>query len=128
LLGYGAHTTRRLFWSSAFLAVVLADTRGVSNAEPQAAAPANHESAFLGTLLDSLAGDAYQPGRRSPLPIDTLFSEGWDEPWVAAPNGPGGDGAPRQAWLNAYDGAFFRLGVATFGYSHDFLDAGFTND
>jgi hypothetical protein len=83
LLGYGAHTKRRLFWFSVLLAVVPADTRGVSSAERQAAAPANHESAFLGTLLDSLAGDAYQPDRWSPLPIDTVFSEGWDEPWVA---------------------------------------------
>jgi hypothetical protein len=124
----GVDTARRWFWSSVLLVVVLAGTRVVPSAEPEVAATTNRGSTFFGTVLDSLGGDAYRPGRSSPLPIDTLFSEGWDEPWVAAPNGQGGAGAPRQVWLNAYDGAFFRLGVATFGYSHDFLDAGFTND
>ena len=47
-----------------------------------------------------------------------FFSEGWNSPWVSPPNG--GGGAPRQGWLSADDGVFYRLQVTTFGYAHDF--------
>jgi hypothetical protein len=46
------------------------------------------------------------------LPLSTLFSEGWLEPWVPSPNGSGG--APRQGWINAVDGNFYRLWFFTF--------------
>jgi hypothetical protein len=130
--GVGRRALVLVLFIPVLVAILLAGSSGVSGAqsEPDGTMPDRnpHDAGVLGTLFESLAGDAYEPGRWSPLPIDTLFSEGWDEPWVGAPNGQGGDGAPRQAWLNAYDGAFYRLGVATFGYSHDFLDAGFTDD
>jgi hypothetical protein len=74
---------------------------------------------FFDVVTDSLAGDVYAPGRWKPLPLGTFFSEGWDEPWAGAPNGQGGEGAPRQGWLNAQDGVFYRLAIATFGYQHD---------
>jgi hypothetical protein len=48
----------------------------------------------------------------TPLPLSTLFSEGWDEPWVPSPNGSGG--APRQGWINAADGNIYRLNFFTF--------------
>ena len=70
-------------------------------------------------VVDSLAGDVYAPGRWKPLPFATFFSEGWDEPWAGGPNGQDGQGAPRQGWLNAQDGVFYRLALATFGYQHD---------
>jgi hypothetical protein len=70
-------------------------------------------------VTDSLAGDVYAPGRWKPLPFATFFSEGWDEPWAGGPNGQDGEGAPRQGWLNAQDGVFYRLAIATFGYQHD---------
>jgi hypothetical protein len=70
-------------------------------------------------IMDSLAGDVYAPGRWKPLPFATFFSEGWDEPWAGGPNGQGGEGAPRQGWLNDQDGVFYRLAIAKFGYSHD---------
>lgn len=56
---------------------------------------------FFDVVTDSLAGDVYAPGRWKPLPLSTFFSEGWDEPWAGGPNGQGGEGAPRQGWLNA---------------------------
>jgi len=74
---------------------------------------------FLDVITESLAGDVYSPGLWKPLPFGTFFSEGWDEPWAGGPNGAGGEGAPRQGWLNAADGVFYRLGIATFGYQHD---------
>ena len=74
---------------------------------------------FFGVVWDSLSGDVYAPGRWKPLPFGTFFSEGWDEPWAGGPNGQGGDGAPRQGWLNAQDGVFYRLGILTFNYAHN---------
>ena len=47
-----------------------------------------------------------------PLPLSTLFSEGWNEAWVPSPNGSGG--APRQGWINAMDGNMYRLWFFTF--------------
>ena len=81
--------------------------------------PANKEMSFLDVVFDSLAGDVYAPGRWHPLPLSTFFTEGWDEPWAGGPNGQNGEGAPRQGWLNAQDGVFYRLAIATFGYQHD---------
>jgi hypothetical protein len=46
-----------------------------------------------------------------PLPLSTLFSEGWNEAWVPSPNGSGG--APRQGWINAADGNLYRLNFLT---------------
>jgi len=48
----------------------------------------------------------------TPLPLSTLFSEGWSDPWVPSPNGSGG--APRQGWINAADGNIYRLWFFTF--------------
>jgi hypothetical protein len=52
------------------------------------------------------------PDTWRPLPFSTLFTEGWDEPWVPSPNGSGG--APRQGWINAADGNMYRLWFFTF--------------
>jgi len=41
------------------------------------------------------------------MPLSTFFSEGWLEPWYTCPRST--TGAPRQAWINAYDGVFYRL-------------------
>jgi len=77
------------------------------------------DMSFVDIVLDSLAGDVYAPERWTPLPFGAFFSEGWDQPWAGGPNGQDGQGAPRQGWLNAADGVFYRLGIATFGYQHD---------
>jgi len=69
-------------------------------------------------MLESLAGDVYgHPERWRELTLGTFFSEGWDHSWVSPPNGDGG--APRQGWLNADDGVFYRLGIGTFGWASD---------
>jgi hypothetical protein len=81
------------------------------------------EHTWSSAIKQSLFGDVYaDPSRWKPLSLGTFFSEGWDMPWVSPPNGEGG--APRQGWLNADDGVFYRLEVTTFGYAHDFNENG----
>ena len=63
-----------------------------------------------------------EPSKRQSFSAGTFFSEGWNRPWTSPP--PGRGGAPRQGWLNAFDGVFYRLGVATFGFAEDFHDNG----
>ena len=62
-------------------------------------------------ILESICGKP-DPDTWRPLYCSTLFSEGWLEPWVPSPNGSGG--APRQGWINAADGNFYRLWWFTF--------------
>ena len=67
---------------------------------------------ILGTVAESVFGTPDADTWR-PLPLSTLFSEGWNESWVPSPNGSGG--APRQGWINAADGNMYRLWFFTFG-------------
>jgi hypothetical protein len=62
-------------------------------------------------IVESICGKP-DPDSWRPLYCSTLFSEGWLEPWVPSPNGSGG--APRQGWINAADGNFYRLWFFTF--------------
>ena len=88
----------------------------------QETSPASRDGVF-GAIAESLTGDVYgEPSRWRELSLRGLFTEGWDEAWVSPP--AGGGGAPRQGWLNSFDGVFYRLGVATYGYSHNFLENG----
>ena len=64
------------------------------------------------TITESIFGQP-DPDTWRPLPLSTLFSEGWNEAWVPSPNGSGG--APRQGWINAADGNMYRLWFFTFG-------------
>jgi hypothetical protein len=89
--------------------------------------PTRSEPAPPTTVLDaareSLFGDVYvEPTRWRELPFSTFFTEGWDEPWASPVTGAGG--APRQGWLNAADGVFYRLVIGTFGYSNDLAENG----
>ena len=78
---------------------------------------------LLDTIGESMFGDVYaEPSRWQPLSAGGFFAEGWNRPWVSPPAGEGG--APRQGWLNAFDGVFYRLGVVTGGLAHDFHDNG----
>ena len=63
------------------------------------------------TICESIFGHI-SPNCWRPLPLSTLFSEGWHEAWVPSPNGSGG--APRQGWINAADGNLYRLSFFTF--------------
>jgi hypothetical protein len=76
------------------------------------------EMGLFDTALDSLFGDVYAEGRWRPLSLDTFFSEGWFEPWADAPSGRDGL-TPRHGWLASFDGVFYRLWFAAFGYIND---------
>jgi hypothetical protein len=69
------------------------------------------EMGCIATIAESIFGKP-DPDTWRPLPLGTLFSEGWSEAWVPSPNGSGG--APRQGWINAADGNFYRLWWFTF--------------
>src|SRR5262245_12238585 len=72
---------------------------------------------------ESILGDVYaEPSRWQALPLTSFFEEGWDEPWASPP--AGGGGAPRQGWINAMDGVFYRLGIVTFAFAEDVANAG----
>ena len=85
--------------------------------------PGASKDGVLGAIAKSLTGDVYaDPSGWRELSLRNFFTEGWDEAWASP--APGGGGAPRQGWLNAFDGVFYRLGIATYGYAHGFLDNG----
>jgi hypothetical protein len=97
-----------------------------ATAQVSATATPPPKDGFLGAIVKSLTGDVYaQPERWRPLSFSGFFTEGWDQAWVSPP--AGGGGAPRQGWLNAFDGVFYRLGIATYGYAHNFVDNGNQN-
>src|SRR5215471_13305141 len=97
-----------------------------ATAQVSATATPPPKDGFLGAIVQSLTGDVYSdPQRWRELSLSGLFTEGWDEAWVSPPAGEGG--APRQGWLNAFDGVFYRLGIATYGYAHNFVDNGNQN-
>jgi hypothetical protein len=92
-------------------------------AEPQSKGNNPPEVGVLQAAGESLTGDVYaDPSRWRPLSLGTLFSEGWNQSWVSPP--AGGGGAPRQGWINAADGVFYRLVIGTFGYNHGINDNG----
>jgi hypothetical protein len=75
-----------------------------------------HETGLLDLIRESMfakRGDLWRPH-----PLRTFFSEGWNEPWSASPRSS--TGAPRQAWINAFDGVFYRLYLVSFSYYDDF--------
>ena len=111
-----------------FFASLLLVASVLSATTPSAAQDASQASkdGFFGAMAKSLTGDVYgDPSRWRELTLRNFFSEGWTQAWVSPP--PGGGGAPRQGWLNSFDGVFYRLGVATYGYAHNFLDNGNQN-
>jgi hypothetical protein len=77
------------------------------------------ESGPLVTIAESIFGTP-DPDSWRPLPIWTLFTEGWNEAWVPSPNGSGR--APRQGWINAIDGNFYRLWFFTFSEGFNFRE------
>lgn len=97
--------------------VTIAEESASVGAVSQPGDPAQGKVGVLRAVVESLTGDVYaMPSRWHPLSIGSFFSEGWNEPWASPQNGEGN--APRQGWLNAADGVFYRLNIATFGYGH----------
>ncbi|HEV3023489.1 MAG TPA: hypothetical protein VGX76_13540 [Pirellulales bacterium] len=80
------------------------------DAEPSAmteiSSTSRRSSARPRVVLGSIFGVPGDQRDWTPLPLTTLFSEGWNEPWIAPPNGS--SGAVRQGWANSADGLFFR--------------------
>jgi hypothetical protein len=66
---------------------------------------ATNETGLLDLIRESMFAKRDDLWR--PLPLRTFFSEDWNEPWSASPRSS--TGAPRQAWINAFDGVFYRL-------------------
>ena len=83
------------------------------------AAPAGYSPArsALEVICASLFDDIYSEeaqARWTPLPLGTFFTEGWDQPYVNPTAGSGG--APRQGWVNAFGGNFYRAWFFAFAY------------
>ena len=85
--------------------------------------PRSHQEYSVSEMVnESLFGDVYaEPSDWQALSLDNLFSKGWNQPWAGPP--AGGGGAPRQGWLNADDGVFYRLGLGIFGYTNQTTNA-----
>lgn len=84
---------------------------------------------FSEAAIESITGDVYSDKAAAnwqDLSYSNLFSKGWNKPWVSPPNG--GGGAPRQGWLNSADGVFYRLSIATFGWTHGNGGDGYTGN
>jgi hypothetical protein len=75
---------------------------------------------FFDIVEESLFGDPTEGW--SHLSFRTFFSEGWDEPFDYPTDGSGG--APRQGWINAFDGVFYRLWFLSYSNTHNFHDNG----
>jgi outer membrane putative beta-barrel porin/alpha-amylase len=68
---------------------------------------------FLDTALESLFGSA-PIADWTPLSFATLFTEGWNQPFVFSPASDGG--ALRQEWINASNGVFYRQWVLDYNF------------
>jgi len=90
--------------------------------------PATTDEMTTGQVIsESIFGDVYaNPENWQELSIGDFFSNGWDKPWVSPPNG--GGGAPRQGWLNAFEGVFYRLSLGVFGWQHNNNNDGYTGN
>ncbi len=84
--------------------------------QPGASAKKNYS--FTEAMGKSIWGDVYaHPEDWQELSYSDFTSKGWDQPWVSPPDGAGG--APRQGWLLAFEGVFYRLGIAIFNWQHN---------
>ena len=67
----------------------------------------------LDTALESLFGEA-STSDWTPLSFATLFTEGWNRPFVFSPASD--SGALRQEWINAANGVFYRQWVLDYNF------------
>ena len=67
----------------------------------------------LDVAMESIFGRADSANWR-PLSIQNFFTEGWNESCVFTPRST--SGAPRQGWINSFDGVMYRLWFNAFGY------------
>ncbi len=78
----------------------------------------------LDTALESLFGEA-STSDWTPLSFATLFTEGWNQPFVFSP--PSDSGALRQEWINAANGVFYRQSVLNYNFRDQATSAGNRN-
>ena len=78
-------------------------------------AGAETEPGLLNLINESIFGNRSDLWR--PLSLETFFTEGWFEPWRTCPRST--TGAPRQGWINADDGVFYRLAFIDFQYQNN---------
>jgi hypothetical protein len=67
----------------------------------------------LATALESIFGEALTSAW-TPLSFATLFTEGWNQPFVFSPASD--SGALRQEWINAANGVFYRQWVLDYNF------------
>lgn len=93
-------------------------TSAAENEMPSPGTSQDRDVSCAEVIVESLTGDVYaDPSKWQELSYGDFFSKGWGESWVSPPNGSGG--APRQGWLNAYEGVFYRLGISVFGWQRE---------
>ena len=118
----GRARTRLAVWVLALTAGPGVPAIGTDDPTPeQAPTPAiggtatdSRPSGFFRVAYASIFGPSdYAPWR--PLSLRTLFSEGWDEPWIAEPND---SGDAQQGWINSADGNFYRLSFFSYTYTN----------
>ena len=121
---HSAKKTQRHFFTALYLGIALFAASGEIRADEMTTeqTPLNQEDksySFSEAAIESMTGDVYSDKAAAnwqDLSYSNLFSKGWNKPWVSPPNG--GGGAPRQGWINANDGVFYRLGIAVFSWQH----------
>ncbi|MGC8641045.1 MAG: hypothetical protein ACP5XB_14365 [Isosphaeraceae bacterium] len=94
-----------------------ASTMAPTGAPPPATSTGPALSA-LEVIRASLFDDIYSDeakARWTPLPLSTFFTEGWNTPFVLPTSSSGG--APRQGWVSAFGGQFFRAWFFAFAYT-----------
>ena len=97
--------------------MVLAEGGSSTGLETDTSSSADHEYTTGEIISESMFGDVYSdPSKWQELSYGNFFTKGWDKPWESPPTG--GGGAPRQGWLNAYEGVFYRLSLGIFGWQH----------
>ncbi|WP_165073782.1 hypothetical protein [Paludisphaera rhizosphaerae] len=69
---------------------------------------------IVASIFDDIYSEEAQ-ARWTPLSLRGFFTEGWDQPFVlpTASN----NGVPRQGWVDAFGGHFFRAWFFVFGYA-----------
>lgn len=114
-----------LFGTPAVSAPAITDLPATEATADKAEPPARPASkskpdtySFTEAMGKSIWGDVYgHPEDWQALGYGDFFTKGWNQPWVSPPDGAGG--APRQGWLLAFEGVFYRLGIGVFGWQHN---------
>ena len=92
------------------------DSQAAGTPSPIQAAGTRRRYRPLEVVAESIFGDG-KDEPFTPLLLRDLFTDGWDDPWIAPPEDS--DMPRRQGWVNAPDGLFFRNLVWTYQNTGD---------